>query len=394
MTRRSSPLPAPESWPLPAEPLPICRWPRRLPSGCSAGMPGTKPIPNSGSTTSTSLPDWQRWPKDRWRPSSPFSSLRHLPFCAASGTSCAARFGGRECFFTSPWCFPGSSPCSIRTRPSSASSSSSTILSALPRTATSTISRSGTTWWSSCWLSCRGRWWPRALLLTAFSPPLPSGGCAIPARESPCPRAPATRSPNSWCCGRSFPFSSSPSRQSKLPGYVLPALPPITILTGDYLYRRRQPGLNQWILLGHAVVCGAMTMVVLLLPWFVVHGFVLHGAATPPAHALAAASLAAIGAALLILVVTKGFGVARLRPATCWILVILVLFVYGVGPFFGIPGVASTKRVIHLLDRSYSARAAAPTGSASWFPQTRPSPSFACAATMSTASRSTAAARL
>jgi hypothetical protein len=30
--------------------------------------------------------------------------------------------------------------------------------------------------------------------------------------------------------------------------------------------------------------------------------------------------------------------------------------VYGVGPIFGIPGVPSTKRVIHLLDRSYSAR--------------------------------------
>ena len=139
--------------------------------------------------------------------------------------------------------------------------------------------------------------------------------------------------------------------QSKLPGYILPALPPITILTGDYLYRRRQPGLNRWILLGHAVVCGAMTMAALLLPWFVAHGAIM-----PPAHALAAAVLAAIGAALLILVVTKGFGVARLRAATCWILVVLVLFVYGVGPFFGIPGVDSAKRVIHLLDRSYSAR--------------------------------------
>jgi pimeloyl-ACP methyl ester carboxylesterase len=144
--------------------------------------------------------------------------------------------------------------------------------------------------------------------------------------------------------------------QSKLPGYILPAIPPITILTGDYLYRRRQPGLNRWILIGHALVCGAMTMAALLLPWFVVHGFVVHGAAMPPAHAIAAASLAAFGAALLILVVTKGFGVAQLRPATCWILVVLVLFLYGVGPFFGIPGVDSTKRVIHLLDRSYSAR--------------------------------------
>jgi hypothetical protein len=92
-------------------------------------------------------------------------------------------------------------------------------------------------------------------------------------------------------------------------------------------------------------------MAVLLLPWFVVHGRQM-----PPAHALGAAGLAAIGAALLILVVTKGFGVARLRAATCWILVILVFFLYGVGPFFGVGQVTSTKRVIHLLDRTYSAR--------------------------------------
>ncbi len=139
--------------------------------------------------------------------------------------------------------------------------------------------------------------------------------------------------------------------RSKLPGYILPALPPITILTGDYLFRRSQPGLNRWLLLGHAVVCGTTTMIVLLLPWFV-----SHGAAMPPAQALTAATLAATGAGLLILVVTKGFGVARLRATTCWILVVLVLFLYGVGPFFGIPEARSSKRVIHLLDRTYSAR--------------------------------------
>jgi hypothetical protein len=147
--------------------------------------------------------------------------------------------------------------------------------------------------------------------------------------------------------------------QSKLPGYILPALPPITILTGDYLFRRRKQGLNRWILIGHAVVCGAMTLVALLLPWFVVHGAAMplaEGTAMPPTHALVAAALAAIGAALLILVVTKGYGVARLRPATCWVLVVLVVFVYGVGPIFGIPGADSSKRVIHLLDRTYSAR--------------------------------------
>jgi len=139
--------------------------------------------------------------------------------------------------------------------------------------------------------------------------------------------------------------------RSKLPGYILPAIPPITILTGDYLFRRRKPGLNRWILFGHAAVCAATAVSVLLLPWFVAHGM-----AMPPLHALTAAALAATGAGLLIVIVTKGFGVAWLRPATCWVLVVLVLFVCGVGPFFGIPEIPATKRVIQLLDRTYSAR--------------------------------------
>ncbi len=68
------------------------------------------------------------------------------------------------------------------------------------------------------------------------------------------------------------------------------------------------------------------------------------------------ALLASAGAALLIVVVVKGYGVARLRLATSGVLVVLVFFLYGVGPFFGIPAIAATKRVIHLLDGSYSAR--------------------------------------
>jgi hypothetical protein len=94
-----------------------------------------------------------------------------------------------------------------------------------------------------------------------------------------------------------------------------------------------------------------MTMFTLLLPWFVAHG-----AQMPPVHALIAALLASCGAVLLILIVVRGFGVARLRLVTSGVLVFLVFFLYGVGPFFGIPAIERTKRVIHLLDRSYSAR--------------------------------------
>lgn len=139
--------------------------------------------------------------------------------------------------------------------------------------------------------------------------------------------------------------------QSKLPGYILPSLPPLAILTGDYLFRRRKPGLDRWILIGHVMLCGIMTMAILLVPWFVAHGRQM-----PPAHAITAAALAAIGAALLILIVVNGFGVARLRLATTAVLVVLMLFLYGVGPFFGIPEIAATKHVITLLDRTYSAR--------------------------------------
>ncbi len=139
--------------------------------------------------------------------------------------------------------------------------------------------------------------------------------------------------------------------QSKLPGYILPSIPPITILTGDYLFRRRKAGLSRGVLAGHAALCGVMTLFALLLPWFVAHGRQM-----PPLNALAAALLTSFAAALLILVVVKGFGVARLRLVTSGVLVVLVLFLYGVGPFFGIPAIAQTKRVIHLLDNAYSAR--------------------------------------
>ncbi len=139
--------------------------------------------------------------------------------------------------------------------------------------------------------------------------------------------------------------------QSKLPGYILPSIPPITILTGDYIFRRRRAGLNPWLLNGHAAVCAILTAATLLLPWFV-----LHGASMPPGKAVVAAAAAACGAALFILVVTNAFGLAHLRLATCSVLVVLLLYLYGVGPFFGIPAIPSTKHVIHVLDRAYSAR--------------------------------------
>ena len=193
------------------------------------------------------------------------------------------------------------------------------------------------------------------IALRALADGIRTSVCEWRARHSskckPCAGQPGDAFPEFLVLWALIPILFFSFSQSKLPGYILPSIPPITILTGDYLFRRRQPGLNRWVLLGHALVCGIMTMVTLLLPWFVAHGRQM-----PPARALVVALLASSGAALLILVVVKGFGVSRLRLATTGVLMVLVLFVCGVGPFFGIPAIAQTKRVIQLLDRTYSAR--------------------------------------
>jgi len=169
-------------------------------------------------------------------------------------------------------------------------------------------------------------------------------------KTRPAPKRPGDAFPEFLVLWALIPIVFFSVSQSKLPGYVLPSIPPLAILTGDFLFRRRA-GLNRWLLLSHAVLCGVMTIFALLLPWFVAHG-----AAMPPARAMLVALFAAAGAAALILIVVKGFGVARLRLVTSCVVVVLMLFLYGVGPFFVIPEVHATKRVIHLLDRAYSAR--------------------------------------
>ncbi|MDE3149143.1 MAG: glycosyltransferase family 39 protein [Acidobacteriota bacterium] len=169
--------------------------------------------------------------------------------------------------------------------------------------------------------------------------------------EKPKPSRPGDAFPEFLVLWALIPIVFFSFSQSKLPGYILPCIPPIAILTGDYLFRRRQPGLSRSVLIGHATLCGVMTVVVMLLPWFVAHG-----ASMPPAHAVAAALVAATGATLLILIVAKWFGVVRIRLVTSGVLVVLMLFLYGVGPVFGIPAIPTTKRVIQLIDRTYSAR--------------------------------------
>lgn len=156
-----------------------------------------------------------------------------------------------------------------------------------------------------------------------------------------------------------FPVVFFSLSRSKLPGYILPAIPPLTILTGDYLNRLRQEqkAIRPWLLVLHALLAGITVTLVLLLPWMIAHAQGWRGQqGWPPLRLMLAAALTGLGSMLLILVVVGKWGVTRLRAATMVPLVVLVLFLFGVGPFFGIPAVARTKRTIQLIDLTYSAR--------------------------------------
>src|SRR6202042_2304508 len=98
------------------------------------------------------------------------------------------------------------------------------------------------------------------------------GGLRPSKPDKPAPKRPGDAFPEFLVLWAFIPIIFFSFSESKLPGYILPSIPPITILTGDYLYRCRKNGLQFSILLGHALLCGLMTLIAFLLPWFVAHG--------------------------------------------------------------------------------------------------------------------------
>jgi 4-amino-4-deoxy-L-arabinose transferase-like glycosyltransferase len=139
--------------------------------------------------------------------------------------------------------------------------------------------------------------------------------------------------------------------ESKLPGYILPALPPLTILAGDYLNRIRGRGLKTWLLVLHAVATGILTMFVLLMPLHLTHP-----ESIPPGIAIVAAGLVGGAAVVFILIMVARFGLKRLRVATLTPVVMLLLYIVGVGPVFGVDFFPSSHRNIVLMDYTFSAR--------------------------------------
>ncbi len=129
-----------------------------------------------------------------------------------------------------------------------------------------------------------------------------------------------------------FSFSGS-----KLPGYILPSIPPIAILTGDYLFRIRRQGLPPWLLNSHAALTGFVTFVFLLCPQYMVYQRII-----PAVHTFVWAAVLGIAAALLTIFVARRYGVRHVRLVTMIPLACLLYFLLG--------------RNGHLLDLNYSSR--------------------------------------
>ena len=134
-----------------------------------------------------------------------------------------------------------------------------------------------------------------------------------------------------------FPIIFFSFSGSKLPGYILPSIPPLAILTGDYLFRIRRSGLPGWLLYTHATLTGMLTFVLILCPQYMVYQRII-----PAPRIFVWAAVLGIAAAFLVLYVTRRYGVRHLRLVTLVPLVFLLYFLLG--------------RNGHLLDLNYSSR--------------------------------------
>ncbi len=129
-----------------------------------------------------------------------------------------------------------------------------------------------------------------------------------------------------------FSFSGS-----KLPGYILPSIPPVTILTGDFLYRIRRTGLKPWLLYSHAALCAILVFVLILAPQHMKYETLVPS----PAWLVVAAFSALLTAALVVLT-SRSFGMAQIRNVTLVPVIAMLIFLLG---FHG-----------RELDLNYSAR--------------------------------------
>ncbi len=134
-----------------------------------------------------------------------------------------------------------------------------------------------------------------------------------------------------------FPIVFFSFSGSKLPGYILPSIPPLTILTADYLNRIRREGLPKWLLWSHASLCALMVFVLILAPQHMKYETLV-----PSVQWLFAAAAAGLFFGAIVFLLIRRFGVSQVCNATLIPVLASLVFLLG---FYG-----------KELDINYSAR--------------------------------------
>jgi 4-amino-4-deoxy-L-arabinose transferase-like glycosyltransferase len=112
-----------------------------------------------------------------------------------------------------------------------------------------------------------------------------------------------------------FSFSGS-----KLPGYILPAIPALTVLLGLYVHRRLTEGVHVLLIALHALVCGAVLSATLLAPYVVAK-------VVPPAAVVTMAVPLGLLVAAAIFFTVRLQGVRMLRFVTLAPVIVGVAFI-------------------------------------------------------------------
>ncbi len=116
-----------------------------------------------------------------------------------------------------------------------------------------------------------------------------------------------------------FSFSGS-----KLPGYILPSIPPITILTADYLNRIRRDGLPTWLLWSHAALCALLVFVLVLAPQHMKYETLV-----PSVGWLFIAGAVAAAMGSIVWLIIRRFGIEQVRNATVLPVLVSLIFLLG-----------------------------------------------------------------
>ncbi|HMF64292.1 MAG TPA: glycosyltransferase family 39 protein [Edaphobacter sp.] len=121
-----------------------------------------------------------------------------------------------------------------------------------------------------------------------------------------------------------FPIAFFSFSGSKLPGYILPSIPPIAILAADYLNRVRRDGLPRWLLWSHAAVCAILVFVLVLAPQHMKYETLV-----PPAQWLVIAGGSAIAIGLIVFLIIRRWGIPQVCNATLLPVLATLVFLLG-----------------------------------------------------------------